>query len=128
MRRVRCGQILAGLGGTLLATVMCGGLAMAATDPASISGSSLSGLVGGSAPSNSSNVTINGTFNNTSNSVKIKNSNEMTFTDNSQVTVSNSNCQNVSTGSVSLNDVASGGNLTSGSASASNTTSTTITR
>jgi len=111
-----------------LGNATSGNASLTSSTSTSVTGSSMSGMGSGTGSSSPANVTINGTFNNGNNKVTVNDKNTTTYTDNSQVNVTNSNCQNSSTGSVSLTDVASGGNLTSGSASASNTTTTTISR
>jgi hypothetical protein len=90
----------------------------------------LSGLIScalvGAASADGGSTTIGGTSNNGSNNVSITSTNSSTAIDKTTTTVTNQNSQSVSSGNVSIDDVAQVGNVSTGSAKADNTVATTV--
>jgi hypothetical protein len=76
--------------------------------------------------SGSDSVTVNGTMNNVDNTVDVSRTTTLTWTDNSTTAVINFNDQDANSGDVDIDDTASVGNVSTGDASASNNTTTTI--
>jgi signal peptidase I len=78
-------------------------------------------------PPGTVSVTIGGTNNNTSNSVKVHTSCTTTITNNGSTTITNNSSQTVTSGNVDINGTATTGTVGSGSSSASSSTSTQVT-